>query len=129
MFFHRRDFRLIKLDPTTKQTVPNPITWVEMSGIEIVWRKLEIYIFILSISLVTHWWIHHLQLCYTYATRWTLGWNIYASNFSWTRKYNIDVNNRNSYHTKYISNRSLFGRRMLWHIGLADNQITIKIRN
>jgi len=36
IFFHRRDFRLLKLDPTTKQVVANPIVWVEMNGTEIV---------------------------------------------------------------------------------------------
>ena len=32
----RRDFRLLKLDPSTKQVVANPIVWVEMNGTEIV---------------------------------------------------------------------------------------------
>ncbi len=54
-FFYRRDFRLHRVDPTTKQVVPNPIKWVEMSGTEIVWRNLEIYIAISIIYLVTHW--------------------------------------------------------------------------
>jgi hypothetical protein len=35
-FFHRRDFRFARVDPTTKQVVPNPVKWVEMSGTEIV---------------------------------------------------------------------------------------------
>jgi len=40
MFFHRRDFRLLKLDPATKQVVANPIVWMEMNGTEIVWIHL-----------------------------------------------------------------------------------------
>lgn len=41
MFSHRRDFRLLKLDPTTKQVVPNPIVWVEMKEkTKIVWIDL-----------------------------------------------------------------------------------------
>ncbi len=36
IFFYRRDFRLLKLDPSTKQVVANPIVWVEMNGTEIV---------------------------------------------------------------------------------------------
>ncbi len=39
-FFRRRDFRLFKLDPITKQAVANPIVWMEMNGTEIVWRNL-----------------------------------------------------------------------------------------
>ncbi len=46
IFFHRRDFRLLKLDPTTKQFVANPIVWVEMNGTEIVAMDtpLDVYI-------------------------------------------------------------------------------------
>ncbi len=36
IFLSRRDFRLLKLDPSTKQVVANPIVWVEMNGTEIV---------------------------------------------------------------------------------------------
>jgi hypothetical protein len=55
VFFHRRDFRLHRVDPTTKQVVANPIKWVEMNGTEIVWRNLQIYIVISVIYLVTYW--------------------------------------------------------------------------
>ena len=33
--FHRRDFRGFKLDPTTNQSVANPVVWLEMNGTEI----------------------------------------------------------------------------------------------
>ncbi len=48
IFFHRRDFRLLKLDPTTKQVVANPVVWVEMNGTEIVAmdKSLDLYIYI-----------------------------------------------------------------------------------
>jgi hypothetical protein len=48
IFFHRRDFRLLKLDPTTKQVVANPLVWVEMNGTEIVAmnKPLDVYIYI-----------------------------------------------------------------------------------
>ena len=36
LFLDRRDFRLLRLDPTTKQAIPNPIVWIEMNEIEIV---------------------------------------------------------------------------------------------
>jgi hypothetical protein len=43
-YSYRRDFRLLKLDPITKQVVANPIVWVEMNGTEIVRKNLLISI-------------------------------------------------------------------------------------
>jgi hypothetical protein len=31
-FLHRRDFQFARVNLTTKQVVPNPVLWLEMSG-------------------------------------------------------------------------------------------------
>ena len=84
-FFHRRDFRFAKVDPTTGKIVPNPVVWLEMKNIETVRRVFRIYLCVFF-HLGAHWSINNLHLCHIYTTRWALGWFFYASGISWTRK-------------------------------------------
>ena len=69
IFCFRRDFRLLKLDPTTKQIIPNPIEWVEMEGkTEIVRLTLLINRFIFILFSVIYKSINNIQLCDTDAS-------------------------------------------------------------
>ncbi len=80
--------------------------------------SLGLFYLVMFLFLDKNGWIYHLHICRTDTPNW-MGWNIYASNISWTSKHDTDFDNRNSDHSKYLRSASMHGRRMLWHIGLS----------
>lgn len=111
----RRDFRQAKLDLTTGNVIRNPVVWANTAvQFEVTVKR---FLKFLSGSFFSVGASGQQSIVLTDVTDsfwWLLDSFVHSSDLSWTRRYFIDANDRNTDATENVSRERMLWSGMLW---------------